>query len=202
LRGTLGIGRIALANYSKGLFKEVSPKGIRVVRVSPGWVETEAAVGLVTELAANRGTDYEGARQALMASLGGIPIGRPAKPQEVADLNRLPGVSSRGVHHRHGVRYRRWYGADRVTAVARDGATRAGPCIGEGETFSGTSRASVWIERGPHSESTSDPPGDLHDRSGRASPRSGCRCRFDVQRFPGARPPVRRDRCIGVAKLY
>jgi NAD(P)-dependent dehydrogenase (short-subunit alcohol dehydrogenase family) len=78
--------KAALANYSKGLSKEVGPKGVRVVRVSPGWVETEAAVGLVTELAANRGIDYEGARQALMASLGGIPIGRPAKPREVADL--------------------------------------------------------------------------------------------------------------------
>jgi NAD(P)-dependent dehydrogenase (short-subunit alcohol dehydrogenase family) len=64
----------------------VAAKGIRVVRVSPGWVETDAAVGLVKKLAASRGTDYAGARQALMASLGGIPIGRPAKPREVADL--------------------------------------------------------------------------------------------------------------------
>ncbi len=78
--------KAALANYSKGLSKEVSPKGIRVVRVSPGWVETEAAVGLVNELAANKGTDYESARKALMDSLGGIPIGRPARPSEVADL--------------------------------------------------------------------------------------------------------------------
>ena len=78
--------KAALSNYSKGLSKEVSPKGVRVVRVSPGWVETEAAVALVEELARNSGTDYEGARQALMASLGGIPIGRPAKPAEVADL--------------------------------------------------------------------------------------------------------------------
>jgi NAD(P)-dependent dehydrogenase (short-subunit alcohol dehydrogenase family) len=76
----------ALANYSKALSKEVSPKGIRVVRVSPGWVETEAAVGLVNELAANKGTDYESARKALMDSLGGIPIGRPARPNEVAEL--------------------------------------------------------------------------------------------------------------------
>lgn len=29
--------KAALANYSKALSKEVSPKGIRVVRVSPGW---------------------------------------------------------------------------------------------------------------------------------------------------------------------
>src|SRR2546425_9062730 len=43
--------KAALSNYSKGLSKEVSPRGIRVVRVSPGWVETEAAVRLVTELA-------------------------------------------------------------------------------------------------------------------------------------------------------
>ena len=78
--------KAALSTYSKGLSKEVSPKGVRVVRISPGWVETEAAVGLVEELAQKAGTDYEGARQALMASLGGIPIGRPARPEEVADL--------------------------------------------------------------------------------------------------------------------
>ena len=77
--------KAALANYSKGLSKEVSPKGIRVVQVSPGWVETEAAVGLVNQLAAKTG-DYEGARKALMDSLGGIPIGRPAQPMEVAEL--------------------------------------------------------------------------------------------------------------------
>jgi NAD(P)-dependent dehydrogenase (short-subunit alcohol dehydrogenase family) len=78
--------KAALGNYSKGLSKEVSPKGVRVVRVSPGWVETDGAVGLVTEIARQNGTDYEGAKQIVMNSLGGIPIGRPAKPKEVADL--------------------------------------------------------------------------------------------------------------------
>ena len=78
--------KAALANYSKGLSKEVGPKGIRVVRVSPGWVETDGAVGLVNDLAAAQGTDYDGARRILMDSLGGIPIGRPATPGEVADL--------------------------------------------------------------------------------------------------------------------
>src|SRR6201988_802326 len=76
--------KAALGNYSKALSKEVSPKGVRVVRVSPGWVETDGAVGLVNELASKQGTDYDGARTMLMASLGGIPIGRPAKPEEVA----------------------------------------------------------------------------------------------------------------------
>jgi len=78
--------KAALSTYSKALSKEVSPKGVRVVRVSPGWVETEAAVRLVTELAREAGTDYSRARQDLMNSLGGIPIGRPARPAEVADL--------------------------------------------------------------------------------------------------------------------
>src|SRR6202011_1691707 len=78
--------KAALSNYSKALSKEVSPKGVRVVRVSPGWVETEAAVRLAERLAKEAGTDYEGARQGLMNSLGGMTIGRPAKPKEVADL--------------------------------------------------------------------------------------------------------------------
>jgi hypothetical protein len=30
--------------------------------------------------------DYEGGKQIIMKSLGGIPLGRPARPREVADL--------------------------------------------------------------------------------------------------------------------
>jgi NAD(P)-dependent dehydrogenase (short-subunit alcohol dehydrogenase family) len=78
--------KAALSTYSKGLSKEVGPKGVRVLRVSPGWVETDAATGLVEEIARRNGTDYEGARKIVMQSLGGIPLGRPAKPREVADL--------------------------------------------------------------------------------------------------------------------
>jgi NAD(P)-dependent dehydrogenase (short-subunit alcohol dehydrogenase family) len=78
--------KAALSNYSKALSKEVSPKGVRVVRVSPGWVETDGAVGLVKEVARQNDTSYEDAKKIVMDSLGGIPIGRPAKPKEVADL--------------------------------------------------------------------------------------------------------------------
>jgi len=78
--------KAALSTYSKALSKEVAPKGIRVIRVSPGWVETEAAVAMAERLAAHSGTDYEGGKQIIMKSLGGIPLGRPAKPKEVADL--------------------------------------------------------------------------------------------------------------------
>ncbi|WP_429950138.1 SDR family oxidoreductase [Comamonas sediminis] len=76
----------ALSTYSKSLSKEVAPKGVRVLRVSPGWIETEAAVAFAKRLAAQADTDYEGGRKIIMDGLGGIPVGRPAKPQEVADL--------------------------------------------------------------------------------------------------------------------
>lgn len=59
---------------------------MRVVQVSPGWIETEAAAGLMERIAKSAGTTTEGARQIVMNSLGGIPLGRPALPEEVADL--------------------------------------------------------------------------------------------------------------------
>lgn len=78
--------KAALSNYSKALSKEVSPKGIRVMRVSPGWVETESVPGFLDLIAANGNITQEEARKMVMNSLGGIPIGRPSKPKEVADL--------------------------------------------------------------------------------------------------------------------
>ena len=78
--------KAALSTYSKSLSKEITPKGVRVVRVSPGWIETQSAIGLANRLAEQAGTDYEGGKKIIMDSLGGIPLGRPAKPQEVADL--------------------------------------------------------------------------------------------------------------------
>lgn len=78
--------KAALSTYSKALSKEVTPKGVRVIRVSPGWIETEAAVALTERLAANAGTDYEGGKKIIMDGLGGIPLGRPARPSEVAEL--------------------------------------------------------------------------------------------------------------------
>lgn len=78
--------KAALSTYSKALSKEVTPKGVRVVRVSPGWIETEAASRLVERIATQAGTDYEGGKQIIMQGLGGIPLGRPVKPDEVAEL--------------------------------------------------------------------------------------------------------------------
>ena len=78
--------KAALTNYSKGLYKEISPKGIRVNTVAPGYTETDAAVGMVNEIAERTGVSKDAARQLIMDSLGGIPLGRPNRPEEVAEL--------------------------------------------------------------------------------------------------------------------
>lgn len=78
--------KAALSTYSKSLSKEVAPKGVRVVRVAPGWIETEASVELAERLARDLGGDLAAGKQKIMDSLGGIPLGRPATPDEVANL--------------------------------------------------------------------------------------------------------------------
>ncbi len=78
--------KAALTTYSKGLAKEVGPKGIRVNSLAPGFIETTAAERLIQRLAQRAGTSTDAARRSLMDSLGGIPIGRPGRPEEVAEL--------------------------------------------------------------------------------------------------------------------
>jgi NAD(P)-dependent dehydrogenase (short-subunit alcohol dehydrogenase family) len=78
--------KAGLSTYSKGLSNEVGPKGVRVTAISPGFTETSAAHDLIVRLAESAGTDEAAARQGLMDSLGGIPIGRPNRPEEVAEL--------------------------------------------------------------------------------------------------------------------
>ena len=75
-----------MSAYSKSLSKEVGPKGIRVLRVAPGWIKTQASIDLVNRIAREDGSNYADAENKLMQSLGGIPIGRPSTPEEVADL--------------------------------------------------------------------------------------------------------------------
>ncbi len=78
--------KAALSTYSKSLSKEVSPKGVRVARVSPGWIATESSIHLAERLGKEHGGDVEAGKRIIMQSLGGIPLGRPSTPEEVANL--------------------------------------------------------------------------------------------------------------------
>lgn len=78
--------KAGLRTYSKSISKELGPKGVRVNAVSPGWIMTEASVDFLERIRAAKGGTIEDARQSVLDGLGGIPIGRPADPHEVADL--------------------------------------------------------------------------------------------------------------------
>ncbi|MFD5512643.1 SDR family oxidoreductase [Streptomyces sp. NPDC127051] len=86
--GTLAYAaaKAALTTYSKGLANQVAPHGVRVNTVSPGFVQTSAADHLVARIAHEADITQEAALGRLMDSLGGIPLGRPNRPEEVAEL--------------------------------------------------------------------------------------------------------------------
>lgn len=78
--------KAGLINYSKSLSNEVTPKGVRVLTVSPGWINTSASAAWLGEIARNANSTVEEAQQGVMDALGGIPYGRPAEPAEVAEF--------------------------------------------------------------------------------------------------------------------
>jgi NAD(P)-dependent dehydrogenase (short-subunit alcohol dehydrogenase family) len=78
--------KAALRTYSKGLANEVGPKGVRVNTISPGFIETSGAHGMILQLARSSGIDEAAAREQIMDMIGGIPIGRPGRPAEIAEL--------------------------------------------------------------------------------------------------------------------
>lgn len=78
--------KAGLINYSKGLSKEVSSKGVRILTVSPGWIKTENVKYFLERIAKGSNVSLEEAEKSVMDALGGIPFGRPAEPEEVAEL--------------------------------------------------------------------------------------------------------------------
>lgn len=78
--------KAGLINYSKSLSNEVASKGVRVLTVSPGWIRTESVTVWLETIAQSSNSSVEDAQQSVMNALGGIPFGRPAEPEEVAEL--------------------------------------------------------------------------------------------------------------------
>ncbi|MEI9985307.1 MAG: SDR family oxidoreductase [Aliidongia sp.] len=78
--------KAALRTYSKGLSKSAAARGVRVAMISPGFIETSGAHGMIMEIAQIEGIDEDAARQRIVDMLGGIPLGRPGRPEEVTEL--------------------------------------------------------------------------------------------------------------------
>jgi NAD(P)-dependent dehydrogenase (short-subunit alcohol dehydrogenase family) len=78
--------KAALTTYSKGLANELAPHGIRVNTVSPGFIQSGGAERLIATISQGHHLDRPAALQHIMDSLGGIPLGRPIQPEEVAEL--------------------------------------------------------------------------------------------------------------------
>ena len=85
---TLGYAaaKAALTTYSKGLANELGPAGIRVNTIAPGFVQTAGADALIDRISHGTGISRDAALQQIMDSLGGIPLGRPAQPDDTAEL--------------------------------------------------------------------------------------------------------------------
>ncbi|QNL48837.1 SDR family oxidoreductase [Olivibacter sp. SDN3] len=81
--------KAALNAYSKALASELGSKGIRVNTVSPGLVKTPQMQQYIDTLSKSSNITVEEATRSLMNKLGYVPLGRPAEPEEIADLVRF-----------------------------------------------------------------------------------------------------------------
>jgi len=80
------VSKAALNSYSKALATELAGQGVRVLTVAPGATKTAPMVKFLEDYAAAAGISPEEGMKQLMAQTGGIPMGRMAEPEEVAQL--------------------------------------------------------------------------------------------------------------------
>ena len=77
--------KAALNAYSRTLATEVSPAGVRVVNVLPGFTMTEGARESLGSVAEAQGISLEQLQDDIVTRLG-IPMRRPGTPEEAAEM--------------------------------------------------------------------------------------------------------------------
>lgn len=78
--------KAALVSYSKVLATEFGSQGIRVNTITPGFISTSGADRRIAQIQADQGLDRQQAETELLATIGGVPLGRPGAPSEVGRL--------------------------------------------------------------------------------------------------------------------
>jgi NAD(P)-dependent dehydrogenase (short-subunit alcohol dehydrogenase family) len=81
-----GPAKAALTSYSKVLASEFGPLGIRVNTVTPGYIATSGAEARIRRTMDRAGMSRDEAEAELLATIGGVPLGRPGSAAEVAQL--------------------------------------------------------------------------------------------------------------------
>jgi NAD(P)-dependent dehydrogenase (short-subunit alcohol dehydrogenase family) len=81
-----GPAKAALVSYSKMLATEFAPHGIRVNVVTPGFIATSLAEQRIEQIRQDLGGTRDQAVAELLTAIGGVPLGRPGDPAEVARL--------------------------------------------------------------------------------------------------------------------
>jgi NAD(P)-dependent dehydrogenase (short-subunit alcohol dehydrogenase family) len=81
-----GPAKAALRSYSKVLASEFGPMGIRVNTVTPGYIATPLAAARIAQIMDQAGISGAEAEVSLLATIGGVPLGRPGTAAEVAQL--------------------------------------------------------------------------------------------------------------------
>ncbi len=75
--------RAAVTGLAKTMSKELGPKGIRVLCVAPGRIDTERIEELDSLTAERTGRSIDEVRA---ASVAGVPLGRLGRPDEIGDM--------------------------------------------------------------------------------------------------------------------
>ncbi len=81
-----GPAKAALTSYSKMLAADLAPRAIRVNVVTPGFIATSGAERRIAQIMAERGLSVSDAEDQLLQTIGGVPLGRPGEPHEVAEM--------------------------------------------------------------------------------------------------------------------
>jgi NAD(P)-dependent dehydrogenase (short-subunit alcohol dehydrogenase family) len=81
-----GPAKAALRSYSKVLASEFGHLGIRVNTITPGYIATSLAEERIARIMAQDAISRAEAEAALLATIGGVPLGRPGTAAEVAQL--------------------------------------------------------------------------------------------------------------------